>query len=270
LKALTQEVPFDWFYLFIFPLLKYLSAREVWAAIIAVTAVVTVVPWLTWGRGARRNPSAEVTLENCVGCELCQDDCPYQAIQMRKRTDGAPYELSAVVTANRCASCGICAGACDYNAINLPDMTEADVKENIRKASASTKAGSVKGVSAVVFLCAKSVNLDNDIEGGRIKGFDNAVAVTLPCIGMLQPSMLSIPFEEGIDGVFVSACSHGDCRYRTGNTWFSRRLTGGRPPIVKKSIDRARVKAVYLSSVEKAEFRQGLTAFLSSLTKREG
>lgn len=270
LKALTQEVPFDWFYLFIFPLLKYLSAREVWAAIIALTAVVIVVPWLTWGRGARRNPSATVTVENCVGCELCQEDCPYQAIQMRKRTDGAPYELTAVVTANRCASCGICAGACDYNAINLPDMTEADVKENIRKASMSAKAGSVKGVSTVVFLCAKSVNLESDIEGNRIKGFDNAVAVTLPCIGMLQPSMLSIPFEEGIDGVFVSACSPGDCQYRTGDIWFGQRLTGLRPPIVKKSIDRARVKAVYLSSVEKAGFRQGLADFLSSLTKREG
>lgn len=267
LKTLPQTVPFDWFYLFPFPILKFLSARVAWVFWAGVTAVFAIVPWLTWGRGAKRGPAAEVTLENCVGCELCKEDCPYQAIQMKKRSDTASYELAAVVLPGRCASCGICAGACDYNAINLPDMTETSVKGDVRAYSKELSQGAELGAGKTVlaFMCAKGVRLDKEFQGGRITGFDNVRAVYVPCIGMLQPSMLALPFEEGVDGVFVAACAPGDCHYRAGNDWFSGRLSGVRPPVVKKSMDRSRLTVVYLSAVEKAEFKRGLSEFISKL-----
>lgn len=263
LKALPQAVPFDWFYMFVFPLLKYASAHEVWLFIVFATIAVSVVPWLSM-RG-RRKPTAVVTLPNCVGCELCEADCPYQAIQMRKRTDGASYDLEAVVLANRCASCGICTGSCDYNAINMPDITETSVKEEITKFSLELKAAQA-GKSVIVFSCAKGAWHDPKIEGGNIKGdYGWARAVDLPCIGMLQPSMLSIPFEHGVGGVFVASCRPGDCSFRFGNMWFAARLSGLRPPVVGKSVDRSRIKAVYLSAVERNAFLEALSQFQRGL-----
>lgn len=264
LKKLAQAVPFDWFYMFIFPFLRFVSERMMWLFIVSITLIVAIVPWLT---RAKRKPAAAITLENCTGCELCMEDCPYQAIQMRKRTDGMPYPLEAVVRPDRCASCGICVGACDYKALNLPDITEDSVKDDLRRLSAELKEN--PGSRVIVFICGKGALLDGKLDGkGGIKGYDWARVVTLPCIGMLQPTMLSIPFEKGLDGVFVSGCKTGDCDYRRGNEWFTGRMAGFRPPVVKKSIDRARVRFATLSAVERNELLAELGEFQKALTRR--
>ena len=258
LKTIPSSIPFDWFFMFIFPLLKSFSPRETWLVIAALTALFTAAPWLSF---RKRSRAAVVTLKNCTGCELCMEDCPYQAIRMRKRTDALDYPLEAVVYPARCASCGLCAGACDYNAINLPDMTEDAVKERIR--GLSGEIASEAALTVMVFSCAKGPRIDDR----TLKGLPWARSVEIPCIGMLQPSMLSIPFECGVDAVFVSGCREGDCSYRTGNDWFSGRLSGVRPPVVKRSIDRTMVRAVWNSSVEKGRVMEALRVFQKSIVK---
>lgn len=265
LHRLTQAVPFDWFYMFIFPFMNYMSEHILWVFIAALTALLSVVPWLT---AERRRPAMQVTTADCTGCELCMEDCPYSAIQMRPRTDGMGYPTEAVVLANRCASCGICMGACDYKALNLPDITEESIKEKIRGYADELKTLPA-GAKVMVFSCAKGAWLDGVIptEGGVSP--DWARVVNVQCIGMLQPSMISIPFEKGIDGVYIAGCREGDCHYRTGNDWFTARLNGARPPVVRKSIDRARVRYAALSAVERGAFIDGLVEFHKGLKSGE-
>lgn len=266
LKWLAEPVQFDWFFMFIFPLMKFMGAHAVWAFIVGLTLAAAAVPWMT--RSPRR-PPVELTLSNCTGCELCAEDCPYQAIQMRKRTDGMEYALEALVIPKRCASCGICVGSCDYKALNLPDLTEDAVKVAVRGAARELREAPAGGPRIIVFACAKGAWLDGTGDG-RIPGFDSARAVNLPCIGMLQPSMLSIPFERsaGVDGVMVASCRQGDCHYRRGEEWFAGRLAGHRPPVVRKSVDRERLRVVHLSAVEKKEFMDELASFAASLRDR--
>lgn len=266
LKALPQNVPFDWFYMFIFPALKFMSPKGLWGFIVAVTGIIAAVPWLT---RTPRKPAAEVKLANCTGCELCMEDCPYVAIQMRPRTDGMPYPLEAVVINSKCASCGICVGSCDYKAINLPDISEDAMKESIRRLCADMREASEPG-SVMVFACAKGAWLNGAIEGNRFKEYPWARVIELPCIGMLQPSMLAIPFERGVDGVYVAGCRQGDCHYRRGNDWFLGRLAGIRPPVVKRSVDKSRVRSVMLSAVEKDSMVEGLVGFHNELKGRRG
>ncbi len=263
LKALSGPVPFDWLYLFVFPLLNFASAHAVWVFIIAATLIVAAVPWLT---RERRKPPVEITLENCTGCELCVEDCPYQALMMRPRTDKMPYPLEAVVIPNRCASCGICVGACDYKALNLPDLTEDAVKKEVKRLSEELARS--EGKKVFVFSCAKGAWLDKAGPDGRLKGYDWARVVKLPCIGMLQPSMLSIPFEAGVDGVYVSSCRHGDCDYRRGDEWLAGRLAGYRPPVVKRAVDRTRVRVGLLSAAEGSKILTDLESFKEALKPR--
>ena len=267
IKALPLDVPFDWFFMFIFPLLKNFSEHQVWFFTVGLTLAFAAVPWLTWGRGAVRNPAAKVTLSNCTGCELCVEDCPYQAIQMIKRTDGGTYDLEAVVMSNRCASCGICAGACDYNAINLPNISEDMVKDAI--ISHCKELDNKADKKVIAFLCAKGAGIEG-ASGGRIQGAEWARAIHLPCIGMLQPSMIALAFDKEADGVFVAGCRQGDCSYRTGDTWFAGRLAGLRPPVVRKSVDRSRIRAVWFSAVENEALRADLHAFYAGLKKKGG
>ncbi|MBI5643341.1 MAG: hydrogenase iron-sulfur subunit [Deltaproteobacteria bacterium] len=266
LARLVEAVPFDWFYLFIFPLFNYMSAPFLWAFIVSVTLIIAAVPWLS---GKKKNPPVKVTYENCTGCELCMEDCPYQAILMRPRTDGMPYPLEAVVIDKRCASCGICVGSCDYKALNLPDITEDSVKAEVKRLVAELKESAVTEPKVMIFACAKGAWINNIADGrGGITGYEWARVVTLPCIGMLQPSMLAIPMEKGLDGVFIASCKQGDCHYRRGNEWLSGRLAGFRPPVVKRSVDRSKVKLAYLSAVEEQGFLNEITVFKDALKSR--
>ena len=266
-KRLAESVPFDWFYMFIFPLLKFMSAKELWAFTAAVTLSLAVVPWLA---RTKRKPPVELMLPNCTGCELCMEDCPYQAVSMRKRTDGLAYPLEAIIYPARCASCGICMGSCDYKALNLPDITEDYVKAEIRRLSAELK-GTEGAAKVVVFACAKGAWLDGLVKDGRLEGYAWARVISLPCIGMLQPSMMTIPFEKSlaIDGIFVASCPKGDCHYRKGDEWFTGRLLGYRPPVLRKSLDRDRIRTVYLSAVERKEFFRELDEFRKGLSERK-
>lgn len=47
-------------------------------------------------------------LDHCNGCGRCVDDCPYEALRLTRRTDGAVYLQEAIVDASKCVSCGIC------------------------------------------------------------------------------------------------------------------------------------------------------------------
>ncbi|MFW6265957.1 MAG: FAD-binding protein [Halanaerobiales bacterium] len=53
----------------------------------------------------------KIIKDNCVGCEICIDKCPFDALEMDNGI--------AVVDHDTCTMCGICVNACDYDAIEL-------------------------------------------------------------------------------------------------------------------------------------------------------
>ena len=53
--------------------------------------------------------AAVVNAEECVGCGICVDACPADALKLE---DGV-----AVVDEGECLDCGICAGECPNDAI---------------------------------------------------------------------------------------------------------------------------------------------------------
>ena len=54
----------------------------------------------------------QVDKEKCVGCKVCVDVCPVEAISM--------VDVKAQIDANiLCMGCGVYIGACPSNAINL-------------------------------------------------------------------------------------------------------------------------------------------------------
>ncbi len=246
LSKLPIDVPFDWFYFFIYPLRELIPKQPFWIITTGITILLFILPWTK----RHRQIPAQIILENCTGCEQCNMDCPYEAIRMRARTDNLSYRMEATVISERCTSCGVCVGACDFGAINLPEMTENQIKEEVVKLL-SVRSQKDEKPRVLFFICAHSAELKTimDIESRSIKGMANVKAIVLPCIGMAQPSMIEAVFKTGADGVFLCGCLTNDCHHREGNKWLHERVVGGRFPFLSKAIDLKRVREFYVSPI---------------------
>jgi electron transfer flavoprotein alpha subunit len=60
----------------------------------------------------------KVLKDNCIGCTLCEQACPFAAIEMREKL--------AVIDLTKCTLCGACLEACSFDAI---EMREQDAPE---------------------------------------------------------------------------------------------------------------------------------------------
>jgi len=126
------------------------------------------------------------------------------------------------------------------------------------------KAKTKDDVRVMVIACERSVNLEGQLSGkhGRdLDGVDNAYVVQVPCSGMIQPRMIESAFKSGADGVIAMGCQIGDCHFREGNKFCRERLLGVRPPMIKKSVPKNRLKGLWMSEVQVGEFKDRVESF---------
>jgi len=62
-------------------------------------------------------------------------------------------------------------------------------------------------------------------------------------------------------------CQIGDCHFREGNRWCQDRLLGLRPPNIKKTVDKNKVRGFWLSQVDYKKFLDKVEKFEKELEK---
>lgn len=263
-----HTVGIDWFYLFVFPLMEVWSPGAVWAFVIGLTALLSVLPWLP--TRFKPIPIANVNLKNCNGCRRCVSDCPYEAVVMQPRSDGMRLMEEAVVLPERCVSCGICAGACpsatpfrtdaDYvSGIEMPSMPMVALREAMTNDLAKLKGGA----RVIVFGCDNAA----DIKSLRS---DGVAVMSLPCTGMLPPSFIEYALQDHrVDGVFITGCRENDCYHRLGGEWVAKRLLREREPRLRGRVERERnrIKLFWASAADIAALSIELESFRLSLRR---
>lgn len=107
----------------------------------------------------------------------------------------------------------------------------------------------------ITLICERAADVNNLIDAnGDMKDVNGLSVVKLPCSGMIQPLMIERAMKAGAAGVIVCGCQIGDCYYREGNKHIRERLLGERTPGLKKTVDRRRVLALWLSRVQTQRF----------------
>lgn len=244
----------DWFYLFIFPVINSIPVWLTWVSIVVSLALLAAIPWL---KKTKRASSAVIVQDKCTGCSQCFNDCPYDAIHIRPRTDGKPFELEAIVMSERCAGCGICVGSCSFDGVILPDKTAANVLEEIKRVLGEIK--NSKRPAILGLGCSYSV----DIKGTDLE--ENVRYIKLPCVGMIHRSWIEHAFSSGADGMFVLGCQMNNCQYRFGNKWIDERFAYERSPRLNRGVDKSKIKVFWLAQAEKKALLEGLRGFEEEL-----
>jgi len=265
LSRVPAVLNLDWFYLNIYPLLDYWTAGETWLLTTGITLFLMLMPWLPW---RRTGPAAVVDLNHCNGCGQCFADCPFDAISLQKRTDGARWEYEVAVTPELCAACGICMGSCPSSnplrraetvlktGIDMPQLPIHEIRA--RTQSLLAQLGSSPSPRILIFGC------EHGFDVTRLNSTDT-LGMRLFCAGMLPPTLIEYALKNGADGVLVTGCRASDCYFRFGNKWLAGRIAGMRKPVLRSRVDPQRLKIHGAAETDGARLKRELAAFRQSL-----
>lgn len=218
---LPAQAPIDLFYLFYLPTFLRGPQALFWSVLLFILGIATALPWLM--PRAKALEPIKVDLANCDGCTLCERDCPYLAIKMIPRTDGARPKFQADIDPNLCVSCGVCIGSCPDNA-----LTFGDIPLDPMWKTTLAKAGEEKKIK-VVFTCERHAMHG---VGAHFNDPDVHI-VPLTCVAMANPKLAAQALEAGASDVQFIGCPPEDCANREGNTWLNDRVNGERLPKLK-------------------------------------
>ena len=265
LSQTQLNIPIDWIFLNVYPLLDSWGPGAVWALLVGLSMFLSVLPWLA---KHKKIPAAIVDPDHCSGCGWCELDCPYDAIGFEPHPTNPKYSQVAVVYENKCVSCGICTGSCPTatpfqnvdelkSGIGIPSFTIDTLKQEIIASLSQLKGES----RVIVFGCEKAADIE------QIKQ-DNVISVNLPCIGFLPPSFVDYLLrKDRADGVMVTGCCLENCYYRTGNEWIGERFKGERSPHLRTvaAKDDNKVRVRWAGTMELSALKSEVATFSKSL-----
>jgi coenzyme F420-reducing hydrogenase delta subunit len=134
-------------------------------------------------------------------------------------------------------------------------LSVAQLRDQVDSALASVTAPQ----GLVVFGCERSADAQ------VLAAADNAV-VSLPCIGMLPPSLIEYALRGGAAGVVVYGCR--SCEFRLGKRWTEERMAQQREPHLRLVKEATQLRVLWLEATQQQQLATAVADFRQHLASR--
>jgi ferredoxin/cytochrome c2 len=245
--VLPDKTPIDLFFLFYLSTFLRGPQAIFWVVLFVIVAFFIALPWIM--PRAKELKPVKVNLPDCDGCTLCERDCPYTAIKMVARTDGANHKFQAEIDPKLCVSCGVCIGSCPDNALTFGDLPLNPLWQT------TLKQVSEEHKTKVIFTCERHA-----MQGALNSEGPDTHIIPMTCIAMANPKLAAQAIEAGAKDVQFIGCPAEDCANREGNLWLQGRISGERLPKLKPQF----IPSVSSAWVPPTEFKAAIEKKIES------
>ncbi len=153
--------------------------------------------------------------QRCTQCKRCTQECPFGAIDDDAKGTPKPNPT-------RCRRCGTCMGACPERIINFSDYSIDSVGSMVKAVGVPSEDDYTEPPFRILGLvCENDAYPTLDIAGlNRISYSADVRIIPIRCLGSMNVIWIKDALSQGMDGVFLLGCKHGDdyqCHFVKGS-----------------------------------------------------
>ncbi len=201
--------------------------------------------------------------QRCTQCKRCTEECPFGALDDDAK--GTPKPNPA-----RCRRCGTCMGACPERIIGFADYNIDSIGSQVKAVGVPSEDDySEPPLRILGLVCENDAYPAIDMAG--LKGLSFSADVRLipvRCLGSVNVIWIKDALSQGMDGVFLLGCKHGDdyqCHFVKGSELASIRMKKIGEALASLSLENERVAQFEIAIDEYDKVPQIINEFVESI-----
>jgi len=153
--------------------------------------------------------------QRCTQCKRCTEECPFGALDDDEK--GTPKPNPA-----RCRRCGTCMGSCPERIINFANYSIDSIGSMVKSIKVPSEDDYYEPPMRILGLvCENDAYPALDIVGlNRLTYSADVRFIPIRCLGSMNVIWIKDALAQGMDGVFLLGCKHGDdyqCHFVKGS-----------------------------------------------------
>ncbi|GAB6904329.1 Methyl-viologen-reducing hydrogenase delta subunit [Desulfosarcina cetonica] len=153
--------------------------------------------------------------QRCTQCKRCTEECPFGALDDDEKGTPKPNPT-------RCRRCGTCMGACPERIIGFADYNIDSIGSMVKSIKVPSEDDYTEPPLRILGLvCENDAYPALDMTGLNRMGYSADVRIIpIRCLGSMNVIWIKDALSQGMDGVFLLGCKHGDdyqCHFVKGS-----------------------------------------------------
>ncbi len=153
--------------------------------------------------------------QRCTQCKRCTEECPFGALDDDEKGTPKPNNT-------RCRRCGTCMGACPERIIGFADYNIDSIGSQVKAIGVPSEDDYDEPPFRILALvCENDAYPALDIVGmNRMSYSADVRVIPVRCLGSVNVIWIKDALAQGLDGVFLLGCKHGDdyqCHFVKGS-----------------------------------------------------